>query len=98
MQVKLTNAHVQSSKEKNQRTDLDMRLSWQQLSAGFNSGFLDGGGTGARSTQARPLRSSVPLEENDEALQAVGMSRTVSPAGFPLSCLMKERGTDSSTS
>ena len=76
MQVKLTNAHLQSCKEKKQCTDLDMRFSWQRLSAGFNRGFLDGGGTGTQRTQVRPLSPPVPLEENDEALQAIGMSRT----------------------
>ncbi|KAL0025751.1 hypothetical protein WJX77_008951 [Trebouxia sp. C0004] len=40
--------------------------------AGFNRGFLDGGGTGTRRTQARLLRAPVPLEENDAALQAIG--------------------------
>lgn len=40
--------------------------------AGFNRGFLDGGGTGTQRTQVRPLRPPVPLEENDEALQAIG--------------------------
>ncbi len=80
MQVKLTIAHLQSCKEKKQRTDLDMHFSRQRMSAGFNRGFLDGGGTGVQRTQARPLRAPVPLEENDAALQAIGMSRHLSPA------------------
>ncbi len=80
-------AHKCTFAKKKKRTDLDMPFSQQRMSAGFDRGFLDGGGTGARRTQARPLRSSVPLEENDEALQAIGTFRTLSPAGYPLSCL-----------
>lgn len=84
MQVKLTNAHLQSCKEKKQRTDLYVHFSQQRLSAGFNRGFLDGGGTGVQRTQARPFGASVPLEENDAALQAIGMSRNLSFYFFPL--------------
>lgn len=43
-------------------------------SAGFNRGFLDGGGTGARQSRARATGASMPFEEDDQALQAIGMS------------------------
>ncbi len=54
------------------------------MSAGFNRGFLDGGGVDTQRTQARPLRAPVPLEENDAALQAIGTSKTLS---LNFSCL-----------
>ena len=63
--------------------------------AGFNRGFLDGGGTGARQSRARARATgaSMPFEEDDQALQAIGMLLP-SLLGFPC-CLLPTQLTHS---